>query len=59
MSAKIVTEQEWKRIVKMITVAHYLVVRAKRPGRSLASKVELIRASKRLYVEAQAIGAYR
>ena len=57
--ARVVTEQEWKRIVKMIAVAHYLVVRAKRPGRSLASKVELIRASKRLYVEAQQIGAWR
>ena len=57
--ARVVTEQEWKRIVKMIAVAHYLDVRAKRPGRSLASKVELIRASKRLYVEAQQIGAWR
>ena len=59
MSAKIVTEQEWRRIVKMIAVAHYLLVRAKRPGQTLARKVELIRASKLLYVEAQLIGAWR
>lgn len=58
MSSKVVTEQEWRRIVKMIAVAHYLVVRARRPGQTLARKVELIRASKRLYVDAQCIGAW-
>jgi hypothetical protein len=59
MSHKVVTEQEWKRIVKMLDVAHYLLHRSKRPGYTLARKVDLIRASKRLYVEAQLIGAWR
>lgn len=58
MSRRIVTQQEWNRIVKMIAVAHYLLTRAKRPGQTLARKVELIRASKRLYVDAQQIGAW-